>query len=77
MTGVTTALYFLISVFLKHGDTTEQGPLAVPKSRLKTKDDQAFAIVAHILWNRVPQVLKKHFEKLFKSHFFHKHFVVC
>ncbi|KAF7660645.1 hypothetical protein LDENG_00278370 [Lucifuga dentata] len=32
--------------------------LAVPKSRLKSKDDRAFAIRALLLWNDLPEEIR-------------------
>ena len=60
--------------------STDQCLLAVPKSRLKTKGDRAFVVVAPILWNRLPLVIKNaesvnSFKKLLKTHLFRKHFI--
>ena len=38
--------------------SAEQGLLSVPSTRLKTKGDRAFQVVAPKLWNALPQELR-------------------
>ncbi|KAF7641396.1 hypothetical protein LDENG_00282490 [Lucifuga dentata] len=49
--------------------------LAVPKSRLKSKGDRAFAIRALLLWNDLPEEIRladsvSSFKSLLKTHFY-------
>ncbi|KAF7650757.1 hypothetical protein LDENG_00121020, partial [Lucifuga dentata] len=49
--------------------------LAVPKLRLKSKGDRAFAIRAHRLWNDLPEEVRlansvSYFKSLLKTHFY-------
>ena len=38
--------------------SAEQGLLVVPSTRLKTKGDRAFQVVAPSLWNELPHALR-------------------
>ncbi|KAF7665543.1 hypothetical protein LDENG_00140420 [Lucifuga dentata] len=49
--------------------------LAVPKSRLKSNSDRAFAIRALLLWNNLPEEIRladsmPSFKSLLKTHFY-------
>ncbi|KAF7647288.1 hypothetical protein LDENG_00174150 [Lucifuga dentata] len=56
--------------------------LSVPKSRLKSKGDRAFAIRALLLWNALPEEIKlvdsvSSFKSLLKTHFYRLAFMWC
>ena len=54
---------YINDLILPHATTralrsSEQGLLRVPRTRLKTKGDRAFEVVAPTLWNKLPQTLR-------------------
>ena len=56
--------------------------LTIPKSRLKTKGDRAFAIRAPRLWNALPEEIRlagsvNSFKSLLKTHFYRLAFMWC
>ena len=59
--------------------SSDKGLLEVPGTKLKTKGDRAFAVVAPTLWNALPLILKnavsvESFKSLLKTHLFRQHF---
>ena len=60
--------------------SSDKGLLNIPSTKLKTKGDRAFAVVAPTLWNALPLALKnvetvEGFKRLLKTHLFQIHFV--
>lgn len=54
--------------------------LAVPRSKLRTKGDRAFSVLAPLLWNKLPLGIRSaesvhHFKKLLKTHMYRLAFV--
>ena len=61
--------------------SSDKGLLVIPVTKLKTKGDRAFAVVAPTLWNSLPLVVKNAesvdgFKNLLKTHLFRKHFAL-
>ena len=56
-----------------------KGLLAIPKSRLATKGDRSFSVLAPKLWNALPEQIMladsvASFKSLLKTHLYHKAF---
>ena len=61
--------------------SSNKGLLLVPRTKLKTKGDRAFAVVAPTLWNGLPLSIKEAesldaFKSLLKTHLFRRHYGV-